>query len=203
MSGRVFRCQFYFPGTLWIHRIFSQPGSQHGRNDTSPSSSPWSSQKTVWLVFYFLWCSLSICVLCPCSHDWSWIELAAWLQAKRTSAPICFDPGVPKDPLNSSPGQEIKHYYEMPSHHMVQRLSQSKRNWQRENSLSEGTVLNHTSTNSVLPCFDDLVANFTCEILSCAFPSSRLIDGPCKTIVPMESSSPWETGHNCSNCSGW
>lgn len=117
-------------------------------------------------------------------------------QKVKATAPTCYNPGVPEDPLDSSPRQGIRHCCEMPSHHLVQRLPQSKRNWQRENSLSEDIVLNHTSTNSMLLIFDDLVANFTCEILSCAFPSSLLIWHPCKTIVLMESSSPWETGHN-------
>lgn len=137
---------------------------------------------------------LSVCSAHAAKVDPGVDSWCGYKQKVKASAPICYNPGAPKDPLDSSP--RIKHCYEMSSHHLVQRLPQSKRNWQRENSLSEDIVLNHTPTNSMLLSLDDLVANFTCEILSCAFPSSLLIDCPCKTIVLMESSSPWETGHN-------
>lgn len=58
----------------------------------------------------------------------------------------------------------------------------NQRDTGRENSLSEDSS-GPWIANSMPLCFSDLVANFICGGLSCAFPSSLLIDCTCKTIV--------------------
>lgn len=58
----------------------------------------------------------------------------------------------------------------------------NQRDTGRENSLSDDSSGPQTANSTPL-CLSDLVANFTCEGLSCAFPSFSLIDCTRKTIV--------------------
>lgn len=70
MRGMVFRKQFYFPWTLWTHRISWQPGSQQCRDEASPSSNQCG------LVFSFSLMRFA-CRLCRGSRSLVWSGLTA------------------------------------------------------------------------------------------------------------------------------